>query len=211
MLATSLRELWRSSIWYLTTWDEKTFWIFPLKDILKKHSVIQRLHQITKKPFLNIRFSGLCSLAGFWADRASAEPFLSFPPSPLFLSVCVRAEETLRGAEWPPSLVRMKNRSAARQNQSWHTTLHDTDAQAVLFFLSRPGPILFLLELVIDHFTDEHVYVPNTGAVFYNVGKCFSRFFFFFKWCKNNGWNHQQFTRRRFINLVCQKKWLSVT
>lgn len=129
--------VWRSSIWYLTTWDEKTFWIFPLKDILKKHSVIQRLHQITKKPFLNIRFSGLCSLAGFWADRASAEPFLSFPPSPLFLSVCVRAEETLRGAEWPPSLVKMKNRSAARQNQSWHTTLHDKDAQAVLFFLIK--------------------------------------------------------------------------
>lgn len=89
MWATSLRELWRSSIWYLTTWDEKTFWIFPIKDILKKHSVIQRLHQITKKPFLNIRFSGLCSLAGFWSDRASAEPFLSFPPlSSVPVSLC---------------------------------------------------------------------------------------------------------------------------
>lgn len=99
MLATSLRELWRSSIWYLTTWDEKTFWIFPLKDILKKHSVIQRLHQITKKPFLNIRFSGLCSLAGFWADRASAEPFLSFPFPPLLCSCQSVSEQRKHSGE----------------------------------------------------------------------------------------------------------------
>lgn len=106
------------------------------------------------------------------------------PPSRLFLSVCVRAEETLRGADWPPSLVKTKNRSATRLNQSWHTTSHDTDAQVVFIILSRPGPVLFLLELIIDNFTDEHIYVPNTETVFfflYNIGKCFSHFCFFFK------------------------------
>ena len=109
------------------------------------------------------------------------------PPSRLFLSVCVRAEETLRGADWPPSLVKTKNRSAARLNQSWHTTSHDTDAQVVFIILSRPGPVLFLLELIIDNFTDEHIYVPNTETVFFFctiLVSVFLIFVFFLKWCK---------------------------
>lgn len=182
MWATSLRELCDEAAFGIWRPEMRKHLNISHKRHFKKtlrHSASPSDHKETLFKYPVQWFMLTCRVLG-WSGLGRTFPFLSFPPSPLFLSVCVRAEETLRGAEWPPSLVRMKNRSAARQNQSWHTTLHDTDAQAVLFFLSRPGPILFLLELIIDHFTDEHVYVPNTGTVFYNVGKCFSRIFFFF-------------------------------
>lgn len=139
MWATSLRELCDEAAFGIWRPEMRKHLNISLKRHFKKtlrHSASPSDHKETLFKYPVQWFMFTCRVLG-WSGLSRTFPFLSFPPSPLFLSVCVRAEETLRGAEWPPSLVKMKNRSAARQNQSWHTTLHDKDAQAVLFFLIK--------------------------------------------------------------------------
>lgn len=89
MLATSLRELWRSSIWYLTTWDEKTFWIFPIKDIFKKtlrHSASASDHKETLFKYPVQWFMLTCRVLG-WSGLSRTFPFLS-PLSSVPVSLC---------------------------------------------------------------------------------------------------------------------------